>query len=137
MSDPNSITLPNLSLQSSSGAIDAGTYLTQANGAGSTSTTLVVDDALYFQDGTWGSSLSNIQADFIAIGLVGNTAQINSINYSTNVITLASPMTWSDNANIWLFKDSSGNIVLYSSAPDIGAHEFPGVPSAPTNLRQQ
>lgn len=137
ISDPTSLTLPNLSLQSSSGAIDGGTYLTQANGAGSTSTTLVVDDALYFQDGSRGSSLSNIQADYIAIGLVGNTVQINSINYFTNVITLASPMTWSDNANIWLFKDSSGNIVLYSSAPDFGAFEFPGVPSAPSNLRQK
>ena len=32
-------------------------------------------------------------------------------------------MTWSDDANIWLYKNSSGDIVLYGSAPDQGAHE--------------
>ena len=124
LSDSTSSTTPNLSLQSGSGAIDAGTYLTQANGSGGNSTTLVVDDALFFQDGTWGSSLSNIQADYIAIGTVSNTVQISSIDYSTNTITLASPITWSDNTSIWLYKDSSGNIVLRGSAPDIGAYEY-------------
>lgn len=124
ISNPMSTTLPNLSLQRGSGAINKGTYLTQAKGSGSNSTTLSVDDALYFQDGTWGSSLSNIQADWIAIGTVSNRVQIRSINYSTNTITLKSPMTWKDNAKIWLYKDSSGRIVLWGSAPDIGAHEF-------------
>jgi hypothetical protein len=123
-----------LTLQTTSGAIDQGTYLTQANGSGSNSTTLVVDDALFFQDGSWGSSLANTQADWIAIGTVDNTVQINSINYSTNTITLSSPKTWSDNANIWLYKDSDGTIVLYGSAPDIGAHES-STPEAPKNLR--
>ena len=124
ISDPMSTILPDLSLQSTSVAIDSGTYLTQTNGSGSNSTTLVVDDVLYFQDGTWGSSLSNIQADWIAIGTVSNTVQISSINYSTNTITLTSPMTWSDNASIWLYKDSAGRIVLRGSAPDVGAYEY-------------
>jgi hypothetical protein len=132
--DPTSTTQPDLTLQTTSGAIDQGTYLTQANGSGSNSTTLVVDDALFFQDGSWGSSLANTQADWIAIGTVDNTVQINSINYSTNTITLSSPKTWSDNANIWLYKDSDGTIVLYGSAPDIGAHES-STPEAPKNLR--
>lgn len=118
-------TVPNLNLQFNSGAINAGMYLTQSNGSGSNSTTLIVDDALYFQDGSWGSALSNIQPDWIAIGTVNNNVvQISSIDYSTNTIILTSPMSWSDNANIWLYKNSSGNVVLSGSAPDIGAYEY-------------
>jgi hypothetical protein len=119
--DPTSLTRPDLSLQQSSGARDGGTYLTQANGARSSSTNLVVDDASYFQDG-WGSSLSDIQPDWIAIGAVSDVVQISSI--SGNTITLSSPMTWSDNAPVWLYKDSTGRRVLYGSAPEYGAHEF-------------
>jgi hypothetical protein len=124
VSDPFSLTLPNLNLQSGSKAIDGGIYLTQTKGFGNNSTTLVVNDALYFQDGTWGSALSNRQADWIAIRDVGNVGQIKSINYSTNTITLASPMTWGDRANIWLYKRSDGTRVIYGSAPDFGAYEF-------------
>jgi len=142
ISDPTSLTLPDLRLQSNSPAIDGGTHLTLAKGSGNNSTTLVVDDALYFQDGTWGSSLSNIQADWIAIGSVDNVVQIKSINYSTNTITLKSPMSWSDRAKIWLYKKSDGERVLYGSAPDFGAYEFiPTIdkqsPIPPKNLRIQ
>jgi hypothetical protein len=129
-------TLPNLNLQAGSGAIDSGTYLTQAKGAGSSSTSLVVNDAMYFQDGTWGSSLSSVQPDWIAIGTVTDVVQIGSINYATSTITLASPMTWADGAHIWLYKKSDGTPVLYGSAPDLGAYEFQpeGLPP-PQNLR--
>ncbi|MDD5702480.1 MAG: hypothetical protein PHU23_10585, partial [Dehalococcoidales bacterium] len=41
---PSSTTKPNLTLQTGSPAIDGGTYLTQANGSGSNSTTLIVND---------------------------------------------------------------------------------------------
>lgn len=126
VSDPSSTTLPDLRVQSGSGVIDKGVNLTQANNSGTSSTTLIVDDTLYFQDGSRGSSLSNIQADWIAIGTVSNTVQISSINYGTNTITLKSSKTWSDNAKIWLYKNSKGNIVLWGSAPDIGAHEYTG-----------
>lgn len=126
VSNTTSTTLPDLSLQLGSGAINGGTYLTQANGSGSSSTTLIVDDALYFQDGSWGSSLASLDADYIAIGTVSNTVQISSINYTTNTITLASAMAWSDNASIWLYKDSSGRTVLKGIAPDIGSHEYGG-----------
>jgi hypothetical protein len=132
MTDMMSTTNPTLELSSDSQAIDGGTYLTQANGSGSNSTTLIVDDSLYFQCGTncsttpMGSALANVQADWIAIGTVNNVVQISDINHSTNTITLASAMTWSDNANIWLYKKSDGEIVLHGSAPDQGAHEFGG-----------
>ncbi len=139
ISDPTSPTLPNLSLQATSGAIDTGTYLTQANGSGSGSTTLIVADAMYFQDGTWGSDLARgvtLFPDWIAIGSVTNVVQIRSINYSTNTITLASSMSWTDKAPIWLYKKSDGSSVLVGSGPDFGASEF-GVGGlyAPGNLR--
>lgn len=144
LSDPRSLTHPGLNLTESSEAIDIGSggnygRLTQANGSGSNSTTLVVDNSNYFQCGSdcattpVGADISNIQADWIAIGTVSNVVQISDINHSTNTITLASPMTWSDNANIWLYKKSDGQRVLYGSAPDYGAHEFSISP--PQNLR--
>jgi hypothetical protein len=129
LTNPTSITLPDLTLQSSSPAIDAGTYLTQTSGAGSNSKMLTVNDALFFQDGSWGSELArNVTffPDWIAVGTVDNVARIAAIDYATNTITLASPLTWSDRASIWLSRDSSGRRVLYGSAPDIGAYEYSG-----------
>ena len=128
VSDPMSLTLPDLSLQSGSTAIDSGTYLTQTNGSGSDSTTLVVDDALYFQDGSWGAAISNIQGDWIAIGTVDNVVQVDTVDYTTNTILLNAPMTWSDAAPVWLYRNSSGRTVLVGPAPDVGAHEYGAVP---------
>jgi hypothetical protein len=119
--------VPDLSLQSTSGAIDAGTWLTTANGGGVSSATLVVADAGFFQDGSAGSDLARgvtFFPDWIAIGNVFNAVQISKINYSTNTITLASPMSWSNNDPVWLYKKSDGVRVLYGSAPDIGAAEY-------------
>jgi hypothetical protein len=126
-------------LQSSSPAIDKGGPLTRVSSSDSGSgTTLAVDDAGFFQDGWAG-----VDADWIAVGSTGNVAQIASINYATNVITLASPITRSAGAPIYLYKNSSGQQVLYGSAPDIGAYEYSGStpppsdvipPSAPTGV---
>lgn len=127
ISIPTSTTLPDLRLQSSSPAIDHGTYLTQTIGSGSNSVTLVVADALFFQDASWGSSMARgvtLFPDWIAIGTVNNVVGISSINYNTNTITLATPMSWNNNDNIWLYKDSTGKRVLYGNAPDIGAYEY-------------
>src|SRR4030095_14001996 len=84
ISNPASRTLPDLRLQATSGAIDGGGYLTTATNSGSGSTTLTVADALYFQDGSWGSDLARastglggkMQADWIAIGSLSNVVQI-------------------------------------------------------------
>jgi len=130
----DSETVPDLSLQSSSAAIDAGGSLTLANGSGSSSTSLVVDNAMFFQDGTWGSSLASLDADWIAIGTVSNIVEISSINYGTDTITLASAMTWSDNDDIWLYSKSDGIRVLYGSAPDQGAHEYSGAETGSATL---
>jgi hypothetical protein len=130
MTSAMSTTLPDLSLKNGVAAIDGGTSLTLATSAQTNSTTLVVADARYFQDGNfglgsvaWPSSVS-IQPDWIAIGTVSNVVQISSINYSTNTITLASPKTWANNAPIWLYKKSDGVQVLYGTAPDYGAYEY-------------
>jgi len=129
---------PDLSLQASSPVIDSATYLTQANGSDSNSTIFIVDDAIYFQDGKWGSDLARatLHADWIAIGTVLNTVQIDSIDYSTNTITLESPITWSNDAPVWLYKKSDGDLVLSGNASDYGAHEYgtSGITSPNINL---
>jgi len=104
-------------LQSTSGAIDAGTSLTTASGAGSASTSLTVADAGYFHDG-YGLG---VPGDTIRIG--STSVVVTGVNYSTNVITLGSPATWSNGAPVSL--DYSG------ANPDMGANEFVAAPSSP------
>jgi len=123
----------NLNLQTTSPAINAGGALTTvASGDVGSGTSLKVNDAGFFQD---GYGLTGVQPDWIAVGSVSNVAQISSINYSTNVITLATPLTRSAGAPVYLYKNSSGQQVLYGSAPDIGAYEYVGsqsqLPSPP------
>jgi hypothetical protein len=125
MSDFFSLTLPDLNLGAGSGALDGGIALTQSAGAGTSATELSVDDALYFQDGTLGSVLAGHEADWIAVGTVDNAAQIQSVDYATNTITLASPLTWSDGDDLWLVRKSDGVQVLFGAAPDYGAFERP------------
>jgi hypothetical protein len=127
MSDKSSPVLPDLRLRPESPCIDRGIHLTQAKGGGTDCKTLIVDDALFFQDGTWGSALTHGVTHFpdcIAIGRVANAVRIASIDYAKKTITLATPTTWADKAKIWLFSDSSGRHTLIGTAPDIGAHEY-------------
>lgn len=125
MTDKTSLTQPTLQIGSGSSAKDGGAALTTVHtddtGSG---TALVVTDALYFQDGTWGSSLSDIKPDWIAVGTVSNIVEIASINYATNTITIANTISRSDGDSVWLYKKSDGTRVLYGSAPDYGAHEY-------------
>ena len=127
LSDKTSLVLPDLRVSAGSPCVDAGIPLTQASGAGSDSTALVVDDALLFQDGNWGSALTHGVThfpDWIAVGTVENIVRIASIDYATKTITLATPLTWANGAKIWLYSDSCGRRVLKGAAPDIGAHEI-------------
>ncbi len=119
--------LPDLRLRKGSRCIDGGMSLTEARGTGVGSTRLDVADPLYFQDGTWGSALSEVQADWIAIGSVDNVVQIASIDYGQNVIHLTKPLSWKARAPVWLIRDSRGKQVLHGPAPDIGAHEYAGL----------
>jgi hypothetical protein len=125
-------------LASGSAAIGAGGSLTTTVGSGSSSTTLKVADAYYFQDG-WGfpagTGLGQVSPDWIRIG-ASATAQISSINYGSGVITLASPVSWNNGDPVYLYKNSSGTIVLTGATPDIGA--FPsGLSSRPVSNSPQ
>jgi hypothetical protein len=117
----------NLQLQTASPAIGAGGPLTTTVGAGTNSTSLTVADAGYF---SWGYGIPNVQPDWIRIG-ASTTAQIAFINYSTNVITLASPTNWSSGSAVYLYQDSNGNVQLNPNAagPNIGAYQ--GGPTRP------
>jgi hypothetical protein len=124
--DPTNALLPDLSVSASSPVVGAGIPLTTANGAGSNTMTLIVNDAMFFQDGTWGAAMTHgvtLFPDWISIGTTSNPVQIASTNYSTNTITLAVPMTWVSGSSIWLYKNSSGQRVLYGTASDIGAFQ--------------
>jgi hypothetical protein len=121
MTDKDSLTLPNLALQGGSPCLDTGLPLTTAHGAGVASVDLIVHDAQYFQDGSWGSSIAAHEGDWIAVGTVANVAQIHAINYATGAITLEAPITWLDNASVWIKKISDGTDVLLGAAPNQGA----------------
>src|SRR5262249_13009936 len=122
--DPNA----DLHLRTGSPAIAAGTYWATATAAGTNSTALVVGDADFFQD---GYGIPGVQADWIRVGSFV-TVQIASVNYSTNTLNLATPVSWVSGAQIFLYKDSNGNVVLNGTKPDIGALQHPGgTPPAP------
>jgi hypothetical protein len=130
----------NLHVQSGSPAIGAGGPLTTAVGTGASSTSVAVANAGFFSD---GYGLTGVQPDWIRIG-GSTTAQIASVNYSANVITLATPASWSSGASVYLYKNSNGTVVLTGANPDIGAFPSgstsgggsgtPQPPLPPTNL---
>ena len=125
-----------LHLQAGSPAVGAGGPLTTAVGTGASSTSLTVANAGFFSD---GYGLTGVQPDWIRIG-ASATVQISSVNYSTNVITLASPVSWSSGASVYLYKNSNGTVVLTGANPDIGAYPFGSTsasqaPVPPTNLQ--
>jgi hypothetical protein len=128
LTNTSSKTLPDLNLQESSGAINAGASLTTVS-AVSDQQHITLAEPMFFQDGTWGAEMTHgvtFFPDWIAVGSVDNIAQISSINYSTGDIVLAeAPGTAiKTGASVWLYKNSDGERVLYGSAPDMGAYEY-------------
>src|SRR5262249_54815840 len=113
-------------LQAGSPAIAAGTYLTTVASADSGSgTSLVVNDAWYFQDGYGLSNpYSTVNGDCIAVGTASNHVCVTTVNYATNTLTLASPISRSDGQGVYLYKKSDGLLVLTGSAPDMGAYPY-------------
>ena len=112
--------LTTFTLNITSPAIDKGSYLTNVSVSDTGSgTTLIVNNAGFFQDGWAGT-----QPDWIAVGNAANIVQISSINYLTNTITLANTINRSANNPVYLYQDSSGRRVLYGNTPDIGANEY-------------
>ncbi len=116
-------------LQSGSPAIGAGTYLTTVASSDSGSgTSLVVNDASYFQDG-YGLSNANsiVNGDCVAVGTVSNHVCITSVNYSTNTLTLTSSIIRSAGQGVYLFSKSDGVQVLTGTAPDMGAYPYASI----------
>ena len=118
-SDP---TIPDFRLRADSPAIEKGGPLTTVASAAGFGTVLTLTDAKYFQDATYGPP-GVLQADWIAVGSVNNVAQIASI--SGNIVTLASSLSWTYGAPVWLYRKSDGERVLHGTAPDPGAKEYP------------
>lgn len=122
----------NYQLKSGSPAIGAGTNLTTTSGTGSSSTSMIVVDASYFQDG-YGLSNANstVTGDCIAINTVSNNVCITAVNYATNTLTLASAKTWASGDKIYLYSKSDGAIVWTNaqSNPDMGAFPFTPAPT--------
>lgn len=123
--DPLFTTLParapvHFELQTGSPAIAAGDNLTTAVGSGSSSTSLTVADASYFVDPTNWYWITT--GDEIQIGTnSSNRATITDINYSTNVITLDTALSWSDSDGVNL-----AEFMENGSLPDIGARPYGG-----------
>jgi hypothetical protein len=114
----------NLALLPSSPALTAGSYLTTAVGLGTTSTALTVVDAGFFFANA--GMPGNYAADWIRIG-ASTTVQISSIDYSTNVITLATAVSWVNGAGVYLYEDSSGIVQLPAGNPGLGAFPNTGL----------
>ena len=114
--------------------IDTGAPLTQVSASDvSSSTTLMVDDARFFQD---GMGITGVAGDWIAVGSITNVVQINSVNNSANSISLNTAIARKKGDMVWLYVRSNGERVLLGAAPDIGAYEaMPSTQSGRTPLR--
>lgn len=119
-------------LQTGSPALNGGANLTAVNGSVSSSTTLVVTDAGFFHANPAG--IPGVSADCIAVTSVSNHVCITSINYSTNTLALASPVTAANGDSVWLYSDSTGTVRLTGTAPNMGALGTNTAPGTPTNL---
>lgn len=112
----------NFSLSSGSPARDSGGPLTLVaeDDAGS-GTSIIVDNAEFFHDGSW---VEGVEPDWIAVGTTGNAVKISSIDYDSNTMTVTNSIVRSVGDEVWLYKKSDGTRVLYGPAPDIGAYEY-------------
>lgn len=120
-------------LASGSPAIAAGTYLTTvAAGDSGSGTSLVVNDASYFQDGL---GLTGVNPDCVSVTTVTNHICVTAVNYSTNTLTLASGTTRSAGDSVWLYSDSTGTQRLTGTAPNIGAMGAAPEPPATTKVK--
>jgi hypothetical protein len=121
-------------LHTGSSAIDAGTYMFHANGAGTNATTITVvgnggdnDPRDYFISPT---SYLNATADTIQIVGCG---VVTITNMTATMITFTPACSWADGAGV--------HLPWAGSAPDMGAFEYglssPGGPSPPTLISAQ
>ncbi len=98
---------------SSSPLVDSGRFLTRTRSAGS-GTEIPLDDASWFQD---GFGIPGEKGDEIQLEDQQQRANILSVDYKTNQITLDRPLTWNKGQGLALSYNGRG--------PDIGAIERP------------
>jgi len=149
--DPTNGSQWDFNLQSGSGAINIGTYLTTVSSVTDSNTFVVPSmDAGYFFDG-WGIPAgiagATIGADYICLtpGVTVNydhCVQISSIDYANDIINTVTAHGASTGWYVWLYKKSDGTRVLYGTASDIGAYEYVSggdttPPAAPSRLSVQ
>ncbi len=128
LSQTTSKTLPDLRLKKNSPLIDQGVHQTKVK-AVINSRRIEVDNPYFFRDGTWGAEMTHgvtLFPDWIALGNVSNTVVISSIDYENGIIDLGTAPRTPVKAGdfVWLYRNSSGDVVIRGSAPDIGAHEY-------------
>jgi hypothetical protein len=107
-------------LQSTSPAINSGVFLTTTTSMG-TGSVIQVTDAGYFID---GFGITN--GDVIQLQGQSQTATINSINYTTNTITVDGSLTWTSGLGV--------SLAYSGTAPDIGAYEYNSATSIDSTL---
>jgi hypothetical protein len=115
--------IKDFTLQTSSPAINAGSFLTTTVGSGTASTTVTVADAGFFMDG-----FNLIPGDMVQIG--GNSpVQITGVNYGANTITVTPSISWSNGQGV--------SLPYSGSAPDIGASEYTSASATKVKLTTQ
>ena len=100
----------NFLLKSGSPCINTGDWLTVITSSGS-GTQIPVEDAGYFCDG-----FGIIDGDLIQLEGQTQTAKITNVDYSNNIITVDTPLSW--------YSGQGVSMPYYGYAPDIGAYEY-------------
>ena len=106
---------------------DAGAWLTTVTTSSGSGAVLQVEDAYYFQAGSDLAAGDAVQINDQIVALKG-------IDYASNTLTLARPVSWSQGDPV--------NLPYYGAAPDIGAFESaspgtaPPAAAGPNQLRQ-
>jgi hypothetical protein len=109
--DPFDFTALDFRLRPDSPCIDHGGFLTQATNDGQDSTSLRVADADYFFDG-----YGIVEADLVQLEGQSRAVAIAAVDYDTNTITLAEPLTWSSGDGV--------SLPYQGARPDQGMHEY-------------
>jgi hypothetical protein len=109
--DPFDLAALDFRLQPGSPCIDNGGFLTQATNDGQDSTDLEVADAGYFFDG-----YGIVEADLIQLEGQSVAVAVAAVDYDTNTITLAEPLSWSSGDGV--------SLPYQGASPDQGIYEY-------------
>jgi len=108
--DPFDLSALDFRLRADSPCVDRGGFLTEAVEDGQASTTLRVEDAGYFIDG-----YGIVEPDLIQLEGQTRAVAIAAVDYDTDTLTLAEPLTWSAGDGV--------SLPYHGARPDQGLHE--------------